>query len=353
MGGPPSEDKALDQERNAQLFFSFIEVSAGPAHMPLCSGPDSSHLPSPVLPNRALTQGQETGAFRGTFEEYLQQLGAAAAPDSLLIGADAALRPEEEVRCWAERTGCASRPPQHACRAFKEGAPLAYYLPPCACSRARHSQGRTGFQHMQTVCSRAIAAAACWARGTSRFGAQSTCWRRSSAVAWTTRASSWRVAEVSAQTWQERGLVWEIEACLFYFIAPHASSTPRAEVPIVDGSALGWATEIQRAGLRPAPGAAGAEVAVLSSAPALQEVRAWMSGGGRVWWWWWSLRCRPGELCCRGQRTLPQAVTVRDGESFITFYPGSTSRVTGAARTCPLCTFSLLWHCAGAGLPTP
>lgn len=62
---------------------------------------------------------------------------------------------------------------------------------------------------------------------------------------------------------------------------PTCVPLPLAEVPIIDGSALGWATEVQRAGLRPAPGAAGAEVAAPLSAVALQEVCALMSGGVR------------------------------------------------------------------------
>ncbi|PSC74552.1 UDP-3-O-[3-hydroxymyristoyl] N-acetylglucosamine deacetylase 2 [Micractinium conductrix] len=63
------------------------------------------------------------------------------------------------------------------------------------------------------------------------------------------------------------------------------------ELPIVDGSALGWASEVQRCGLRAAPAAADA------TAP-------------------------------RGIASPDEVVTVRDGEAFITFYPGPSARVT-------------------------
>lgn len=65
------------------------------------------------------------------------------------------------------------------------------------------------------------------------------------------------------------------------------------EVPIVDGSALGWATEVQRAGLRAAPAAASSDAVVP-----------------------------------RRTHSLCQEVTVRDGEAFITYYPGPSARVS-------------------------
>ncbi|PRW20734.1 UDP-3-O-[3-hydroxymyristoyl] N-acetylglucosamine deacetylase [Chlorella sorokiniana] len=64
------------------------------------------------------------------------------------------------------------------------------------------------------------------------------------------------------------------------------------EMPIIDGSALGWASEILRAGVQVALDAAGEE-ASQPSAGSLQEV-----------------------------------FTVQDGESFISFYPSQTARVT-------------------------
>lgn len=65
------------------------------------------------------------------------------------------------------------------------------------------------------------------------------------------------------------------------------------ELPIVDGSAFGWAAQVQRAGLRPAPSASGSDAPVSKSIHSLQ-----------------------------------QEVTQRDGEGFITFYPGTSARVT-------------------------
>lgn len=65
------------------------------------------------------------------------------------------------------------------------------------------------------------------------------------------------------------------------------------EVPIVDGSALGWANEVLRCGLRTAPTQQAAD------APAARAVLA------------------PQEV-----------VTVQEGEAFITFYPGPSARVT-------------------------
>lgn len=64
------------------------------------------------------------------------------------------------------------------------------------------------------------------------------------------------------------------------------------EVPVVDGSALGWVLEIQKAGLREAPSSSGDN---------------------------------------RSHRTAPNPqdmLTVSDGDAFVSFYPGKTARVT-------------------------
>ena len=69
---------------------------------------------------------------------------------------------------------------------------------------------------------------------------------------------------------------------------------PMLEVPVVDGSALGWVLEIQKAGLKEAsPSSNGSQDALNRSAPAPQEM-----------------------------------LTVREGDSFISFYPGLDSKIT-------------------------
>ena len=49
------------------------------------------------------------------------------------------------------------------------------------------------------------------------------------------------------------------------------------ELPIIEGSALGWCGELQKAGLREAPATAAG--AAPKTAPALQEVGWWQGGG--------------------------------------------------------------------------
>lgn len=46
-----------------------------------------------------------------------------------------------------------------------------------------------------------------------------------------------------------------------------------AELPVIDGSALGWASEIGRAGVRLARGAAGADSAAQPQPASLQQVQ--------------------------------------------------------------------------------
>jgi UDP-3-O-[3-hydroxymyristoyl] N-acetylglucosamine deacetylase len=69
---------------------------------------------------------------------------------------------------------------------------------------------------------------------------------------------------------------------------------PLLEVPVVDGSALGWVLEVQKAGLRdalPSGNSTSGETARMANAP--QEM-----------------------------------ITVTEGDSFISFYPGLTSKIT-------------------------
>jgi UDP-3-O-acyl-N-acetylglucosamine deacetylase len=66
-----------------------------------------------------------------------------------------------------------------------------------------------------------------------------------------------------------------------------------AEIPVVDGSALGWAEEIRNAGLQPSP----------------------------------FKSTERGEMSIE-RPTLHENVTVQEGESFITFYPGPVMRLS-------------------------
>lgn len=94
-----------------------------------------------------------------------------------------------------------------------------------------------------------------------------------------------------------------------------------AEIPIVDGSALGWASEIQLAGLRPAPSASTAEDGAARDVAAPSQASTWASPSALVL----VLPCAPAK---QGRDVL-QVVTTRDGESFITFFPGPVARITG------------------------
>ncbi|GAB4813684.1 hypothetical protein N2152v2_000730 [Parachlorella kessleri] len=69
-----------------------------------------------------------------------------------------------------------------------------------------------------------------------------------------------------------------------------------SEVPIVDGSALGWCIELQKAGVRPALEAAGGSAA--------------------------------GQQANRTAPSPMQPIVVQEGESFVAFYPGPTARLS-------------------------
>lgn len=66
-----------------------------------------------------------------------------------------------------------------------------------ACSQGVGSPAKPGCPRMPAACSRATAGALSCPREATQFGAPSTCWLRSSAAGWTTRALKWRGAKAS------------------------------------------------------------------------------------------------------------------------------------------------------------
>ncbi|KAI7838145.1 hypothetical protein COHA_008076 [Chlorella ohadii] len=99
------------------------------------------------------------------------------------------------------------------------------------------------------------------------------------------------LGEESTAIWGTEHLLAALECCGVHNARIEVEGGK--EVPIIDGSALGWATEVLRAGVQTAHDAAGAEVDIHSTPSSWEEV-----------------------------------LTVQDGESFISFYPGPTARVT-------------------------
>jgi len=75
------------------------------------------------------------------------------------------------------------------------------------------------------------------------------------------------------------------------------------EIPVLDGSSLGWALEVQQAGLRPAPPAGAPTPASAAAAAA-------------------------GPHAPRLARALREPFTVTDGDAFIAYVPGDTVRIS-------------------------
>lgn len=93
---------------NAQLFFEFIKVGfldaraaglnvlrAPFAWLSAFSGAPAHPHTLPRCGHARIMQAQEVGEFNGSFEDYFQR--HAAQPETLLLEAEAELRPEEEV----------------------------------------------------------------------------------------------------------------------------------------------------------------------------------------------------------------------------------------------------------------
>ncbi|KAL4433595.1 hypothetical protein ABPG75_000036 [Micractinium tetrahymenae] len=175
---------------NAQLFFEFIKA-------------------------------QEDGEFSVSFEDYFQR--HAAQPETLLLEAEAELRPEEEPAM---------------------GQPGEARVP--ATVSSLRQQGHSCTSVLQ---------------------------------------------QGDAEVWGAEHLLAALECC--GIDNARIEIEGGKEVPIVDGSALGWANEVQRCGLRAAPTQQAADA-----------------------------------LAARAVLAPREMVTVQDGEAFITFYPGPSARVT-------------------------